>query len=286
MARITQQTNALDQAPELVFRGGVQRETYVKRWRWALVAMIAGGGIWYILTLPLVSDAIKNTAYLPITAQAVILNMGQVIGALVVLFAGGRFAINLVYASRRKTQRMKFYDRGFVWERDGETHKYSWNAVKTVREFPGELKIAGRVVRHTGGVTLKMRDGTVFTFTPIHGNVRDLIRRVSPYYAEEIGIRMGQAIRMGKTIQIHPQIAFAEQGLRIGDKTLSWARVNLDMTDDERDLLINRFDKQGNIKPVVSIPTAEIDNLGGFLEIATTTIENHQRETRYKRSTR
>lgn len=272
--------------PELVFKGGELRKQYVRRWRWALVAMLASGGMFYMLSLQLVTDAVDALTWMPYTVRLIALNGGRIIAATVLLISVSRFLANVLIALRRKTQRMKFYDRGFTWEINGEKHKYGWNAVKTVREQPHSYHFAGRTLLQWGGVTFKMRDGNQFKFTPAHGNINQFLQRVHPYYTAEIGTRMGQMLRLNKTFKVHPAITVTPAGLVIDGKNnktrIGWAQLHLELDNDKHNLSISRYDEYEIMQPVMKLSTYTIDNLGAFMEVAETTMENYQRPNPYK----
>jgi hypothetical protein len=110
--------------------------------------------------------------------------------------------------------------------------------------------------------------------------LRAFLQQVRPHYAAEIGARMGQRLRLNKTFKVHEKLTVTPAGLMVGEEVrIPWKYLRV--TIDERQLVISRLDKEGRIRPVTRLPTHEIDNLAGFMELVETTTENFQRPTPY-----
>jgi hypothetical protein len=91
---------------------------------------------------------------------------------------------------------------------------------------------------------------------------------------------MGQRLRLNKTFKVHEKLTVTPAGLMVGEEVrIPWKYLRV--TIDEHQLVISRLDKEGRIRPVTRLPTHEIDNLAGFMELVETTTENFQRPTPY-----
>lgn len=267
--------------PELVYRVAVDRGVYVKRLRRAMIAVLASGGVFIMLGLPLVANSIAAFDVLPDAVRVWLIFAGRTAATLALIVSAARVIIHTVQVIRRPSEEVRFYDQGFVWRRKGgDPAKYGWNAVKTVRENPRAYYFRGVPVLQWGDITLKMREGAVFRLTPAHGDLRAFLQQVRPHYAAEIGTRMGQRLRLDKTFKVHEQITVTPAGLVVGEKTrLPWK--NLHVTADEREFVVSRLDKDGNPRPVIRLPAHEIDNLAGLMELVEATTESFQRPNPY-----
>ncbi len=269
--------------PILVWEATVERSLYLQRLRWAIVAMLASGGVYWILSTDLVNEAVMA---FPIvfpglqTLKAVTLIGGRVVAMAVLMFSSARAILNFVLALRRPTENVRFFDEGFSWERKNNAVKYRWNAVKTVMENPRGWYWRGKPRVQWGGITIRMRDGSVFKVTGAHGDLREFMDKVRPHYGAEIGVRMGQRLREQKGFKVHPQLAVMPQGLVLGeDKRISWKRLYMMVSG--RELVLGRYDDADNVKVVQRIPTHTVENLAGFLELAEATAETFQRPNPY-----
>jgi hypothetical protein len=271
--------------PVLVWQGKTERSVYVRRLRWAVVALLASGGVWWMLGTALVSGAVM-TFPIPFPGinaiKAATLIGGRVVAMLVLMFSSGRAIINLVLAVRRPTETLRFYDEGFAWERKNNLVKYRWNAVKTVIENPRGWYWRGKPRLQWGGVTFKLRDGSVYKVTGAHGDLLEFIGAVQPHYGAEMGVQMGQRLRQQKGFKVHPQVTVMPAGLVLGDdRRIGWKRLHLGV--EGRELVLGRMDDAGTVKVVERIPTHKVENLAGFIELAEATAETFQRPNPYAR---
>ena len=270
--------------PQLIFRGGVSRKTFRKRLRWAIIAMLASVGVIFMLNLPQITTAIENDMpeFIPNVVGFLALTVGQLVAGAILVVSVGRAMVNAVKMLKRKTERMKFFDVGFMWEREGDQFKYNWNAVKTIIEDPHAFVLFKRPLFEWGSITIKIRDGNEFVFNSAHGSMFRFIQRVQPHYAAEISTRMGQLVRSNKQFKVHPDIAVSSVGLTIAQKRqILWERLNLQHDARRNSLTISMIDENGAIKPVAKYKTKTIDNFAAFMELAETTIENTQRSPIY-----
>lgn len=269
-----------DDKPRLLYQTVIDRKTYTRRLRWTIIGMLASGGVWYMLGLPQIQDAVGAFGLLPPWAEIALLNGGRLVALAVLIFSGAHTATNLVLALRRRTERVRFFDRGFTWQRHGQADaKYAYNAIKTYVEAPRDWRFRKKPVLQWGRLTLNMRDGSTFHVTPAHGDMRLIAARIRPYIAEEIGTRMGQMLRAGKSFRVHKAIAVTPDGLVIDGKTrIAWKQLTAKV--DKTTLMLAVL-KDGTPHPVKQVPTREVQNLAAFMELVETTTENFQRPNPY-----
>ncbi|MEM6285301.1 MAG: hypothetical protein AAF787_24140 [Chloroflexota bacterium] len=271
--------------PRLVYRAKVDRSIYRQRLNRAIIGMLAGGGVFFMLGLPLVVDAIINLNLMsigrlpPNAFEIGTLVGGRVIAMLILIVSASRAIVNLIRYTRRRTEEVRFYDVGFVWIRGDTQQKYGWNAVKTVRENPRYLFIRKQPVLQWGEVSFLMRDGETYRVTPEHGDLRGFLKRVRGFYAAEIGTRMGQRLRLNKPFKVHPLLVVTPEGIELNNEyQIGWNVLKVSVK--KRKLLLGYRD--GNsIKVAAKLPTHEIDNVAGFMELVESTTETFQRQTPY-----
>ena len=268
--------------PQRLYRAGTSPRPYRKRLRRALMVALAGGGVFVLFSLPLVTDAITNFDLfaVPDVARSGVILAGRLIALLVLLLGAVRAALNVVPALRRRLERVTFYGEGFVWERPGAKNRHGWKSVKTIRENPRRWQIGGRTVLEWGEVTFKLRDGTRYRLTPAHTDLNAFLERVRPYYADIMGTRMAQRARQGQSFRVHPKLVVTPEGLVINNKQrIGWA--NLHVRVDDGELVVSHIKKGGSPRPVTTYPAHEVDNLAGLLDFVEMTADNFQRDTYY-----
>ncbi len=252
--------------PKLLFRAKVERKRYFRRFMWLVLGAVGAGGAVAALSIAAERDLIDED----------VLSIGQIVGAAVVVLLIIRALLNLWRWLTTRNERLQIFDRGFVWERGGKQHKYSWAQLRTFREGLREIHLLGRPVFQRGAHSLTMRDGKTFRIKGIHGDTRRFVKAVRPYIADVTGTRMAQALRNGKSVRVHPQLVVSSGGLIAGKHKITWDKADVRVRRGR--LSVCRLNKEGKFKTVQSYGTHTIDNLGGFLELATSTIKNHQPE--------
>ncbi len=268
--------------PVLVYKAQVDRRVYVRRLRWAIVTVLASGGVFFMLSLPPIRAQLDAFTAMPGAARAALWIGGYAAALLLLIVGGARAVTNAVLVARRRTEQIRFYDVGFAWQmKDDPPAKYGWSAVKTIREKPRGWYWRGKPVLQWGEISFKMRDGETYRVRGAHGDLRAFLGQVRPYYADEMGTRMGQRLRMEKSFRVHPQITVAPAGLVVGEQRIAWKHLKVEETS--RELVIGRVDADGAMQQVKTFPAHQVDNLAGFMELAETTIENFQRPNPYAR---
>ncbi len=255
------------QKPRLLFAATIERQLYWRRFRLALILLLTVLAAWAALEVV----SLRGDITIPPNTLD--------IGRLAAVFVTGLLLVRLlVHFWRWRTrhdEQIKIYDQGFSWLRKGQTHKYSWNKLVTLREAGRGIYLGKRPLVQWGSYRLTMTDKQVFVFKPYHGDMRAFIRAVRPYAADVTGTRMGRILRQEKPVRLHPQLVAWPGGLAVGKKELHWSLLDVEQKGDK--LIIRaRNPKNGKYQTVRRFPVSRVDNAAGFVELATTTIENHR----------
>ncbi len=260
----------LNSPPQLRFEFSVSRRKYVKRVVWLIASVLVTALAW--LALEFVRDSEE-------VVDGRLLNVGQWVALALVVVQLIRLFIGLRRTLVTPNESGRVYDRGFVWVRGivgkkGATeHKYGWNHVKSFKAGAKSTQIAGRSLVTRGTHVLETRDGEIFKFTGRHGDVNKFAAAISPYLAEVTGTRIGQALRNGKAVRLHPELVLQQKGVIAGKHKIRWSQVDI-KTQGGR-ILIRQL-QDGNFKTVKTFGIHEVENVPGFLDIADSTIRNHQ----------
>jgi hypothetical protein len=248
----------------------VERRKHFRRFAWNLLVIVAALGAWVAL------DRISGQGLGAAKLDPVLLRAGKVIALGVAALFAVRGIFGLIRGLSRRNEFARFYDRGFTWQRGKQKFKYGWGQVKTYREGVRQWRLGRLVLGQVGAQTFTMGDGNVFKFTAVHGNPRRFADLIRPYIADVTGEKMGRALRDDKSIRLHKNLVMASAGIVAGKTKIRWS--DLDVTVKRGRLLVKRKDAKGKFKTVMVYPVYQVDNLGGFMELATSTIKNHQPE--------
>jgi hypothetical protein len=253
--------------PRLVFQAEVKRGPYFRRFAWLLLGTVTAFGAWVAL-----QEAARREL-----ADPLLLDVGLLVAALVLALLAIRMVINLVRGLTTRYEHLRFFDRGFTWQRGQERHKYGWNQLRSFRQGARRRSIFGATLFETGAQVLTMRDGSVFKVTRRHGDTQRFARAVRPYIADVTGISMGRALRQKKTVRLHRQLALSSAGVIAGKHKIPWSRLDIQVRGSR--LIVRRRDEDsGKFKTVKRFGTHQIENLPGFLDVADSTIRNYQPE--------
>jgi hypothetical protein len=262
--------SAVSDKPQLIYQFAVRRRLHLRRFFWNLLAAVGGIGAWaaffYVVE--------RQISTLP----PLLINVGQVLalGVAALFFVRAIFA--LVRALRSRPQSAQFYDAGFRWQRGPEAHQYAWSSVRNFRDGYRRVRIGQLHLADWGGDTLEMKDDRTYTFTAAMGDPAVFARKVRPYISDVVGQRMAQALREGKTIRLHPQLVVARAGVQARNEKIRWSQLDVKLRGGR--LLVKRAEgaprTDKDFKTVATFPTREINNLGPFLELVSSTIRNHQ----------
>lgn len=254
--------------PKLVYALKLERKSSRRRFMWMLLAFVASVSAWVALGEVVAQGEDVDTR---------IIDAGQTIAVIVAVILGMRTLMHLIRAIRTKTQSAQFFDRGFRWQYGKkEPNKYSWSQLKTFRQGGRVIAIFNRPILQFGAHTLTMRDDKQYKFTARHGDMRRFAKAIRPFIADVTGTRMAQALRNKKKVRIHPDLIVQAGGIVAGKHKIRWSDV--DLKTSKTKLTVSKKGKNGKFKAVKTYRIRDLDNLAGFLDIAHSTMRNHQPE--------
>ncbi len=255
------------QKPRLLFAATIERKPYWRRFRLAVILLLVVLAAWAALEVVYMRGGVE--------IDANTLDIGRLAAVFVAGLLLVRVLVHFWHWRTRRDEQIRIYDQGFSWLREGEAHKYSWGKLVTIREAGHGIYLGKRPLVQWGTHRLTMADKEQFVFKPYHGDMRAFIRAVRPYAADVTGTRMGRILRQEKPVRLHPQLVAWPGGLAVGKKELHWSLLDVDR---EGDRLVIRLlnEKNGKYKMLRRFPVSRVDNVQGFVELATTTIEHHR----------
>lgn len=244
---------AVSQPPKLLLEATLKRRPYFRRLLLTLLGLIAA-----LLGLYAVNEA-DNIGTLPVGLWL----PGVVIALLLTVLFLLRLLINLWRWLRGTDEKLRLYDQGFVWTRGKETRKYGWSALHTYRETARALY-------------LTMRDGKVIKIGERHGDVANWAFLLRKRAARVTGTQIARAIREERPVRLHPRLTVWPGGVEINKQEIPWSELDVRLKGHR--LAIYRMAKSGKFRLVKQFNAQTVDNVGGFLELAHSTIKNHQRQ--------
>jgi hypothetical protein len=258
--------------PKLLFQAVVTRQPHRRRFWFSVLIIAAALGAWYALDMAGKRGLVDTK----------LIDIGWLAAAVVVALMTVRAFLSLFRMITRKNENIRFFDRGFSWTRGDEKYQYGWGKVDVFREGGQGIYLGKRPLLQWGAHTLIMADGQVFKVTPVHGNLRRFARAVRPYIAEATGVQMARALRDEQSVRLHRKLIVWPGGVEIGKREIPWSSLNVGLQRNA--LVIQAKDTKGKFKTVKRYNVRSVDNVGGFVELATSTIRNHQRERFEKRN--
>ncbi|MBI5669621.1 MAG: hypothetical protein HZC41_16585 [Chloroflexi bacterium] len=264
---------AIPRKPRLVFQSTIRRKQYFRRFAWSTLAAVAA------LAAVLALDFAANRG----VADRRLLLVGGVAGIAAVVWFGVRAVVNLWRGLRRRDEDLRFFDKGFVWTRGKEQYKYGWSQVATFREGGSGIYVGRRPVLQWGAHTLRMLDGRVLKITGAHGSLRQFADAVRRYPARVTGTRMAQTLRQEQPVKLHPRLTLWPGGIEAGRHEIPWSQVEVRVRNGR--LVILRRGASGKFHVIRRYNIRQVDNVGGLMDLAPSTIRNHQRERFEKRQT-
>jgi hypothetical protein len=229
-----------------------------------LLATVAAAGAWIALDYATGREDVDPD----------ILRAGQIVAVFAIIMLVYQFLRNLLRALRLRTESARFFDKGFTWTRGKETHKYAWSQVRAFRTGARAIRLGRWTLVQFGSQRLTMNDGQTYRIGALQGDMRRFAAAVRPYIADVTGTRIGRALRAGKSVKLHPKLVITGGGLVVGKKRIRWSDVDVSVKRGK--LVVSQQNAKGNFKPVRRYDTRQIDNLAGFLDVAHSTIRNHQ----------
>ncbi len=263
---------AIPTKPKLLFQVTIKRALFMRRFMWSLLATVAALGA---------AGALNAAAERGI-ADSGLLAIGVAAGLLAAVLFGLRGLFNLWLWLRRRNETVRIFDRGLVWTRTKDEWKYGWSQLDIYRDNGHGLYLGKRVIAQWGAQSLTMTDGRAFKITGAYGDLRQIGAILRRYAAHYTGIRMGRMLREEQPVKLHHQLTVWPGGVEIGKTEIPWS--DMDVRLQNRRLAILKKSESGKFKPFRQFNTSSVNNVGGFMELATTTIRNHQRERFEKKS--
>ncbi len=251
------------EAPKLLYQVIIDRSHYRKRSRFLLVIIIVSAGAWFALNQEQTLRAADSRA----------VSIGALAAAAIILLASIRLVINLVRWRNRPSETLRMFNKGFSWTRGDQKQQYGWANVQIFREGGHGLYLGKRALLQWGSHRLLMGDKQTFVLLPRHGNLRRMARIIRPHVGEYVGIRMARRLREEKPIRIHPKIIVWPGGLQVGKAEYPWEQLKVGLKGQR---LVIQAREKGKYHVVGRYSIGSIDNLGGFLELAQTTIRTHR----------
>lgn len=248
---------------KLLYEVTIERRGYRRRFVRLLIILLATGLAWVALGLADEQDLIDER----------VLWVGQLAAAVIILLVSIRMLINLIWMLARPTERLRIFNKGFTLERGTQKAQYGWGALDTFRESGRGIYLGNRPLIQWGAYTLLMNDKRLIKLRPRYGDFRQIARVIRPYAAEVTGTNMARSLRQEKPVRIHPKLIVWPGGLQVGKEEFPWGTLHVAVTDGR---LVIRAKQKGKIRTVRRFDTHNVDNLGGFMELATTTIRNHR----------
>lgn len=201
------------------------------------------------------------------------------VGMLVAIVLAGWFAIravvNLVRALSRRSESIAIFNKGFLWQIGKTQHRYKWGQLVTFREGARGIYLFGRPLLRWGAHRLRMADDRIFKFGARHGDPREFAYIVRPYAAHVTSISMGRRLRADRPIRLHPALTVYPRGIEAGATEIHWADLNVKV---KRGRLMIQKRAGGEFRTVRSYPIAQVDNVGGLLELLKSLLPQHQPE--------
>ncbi len=238
---------------KLLMEASITRRPFFRRVWLSLLGFIAAVlGLWGLYEAQNL-DKLPEGLWTPLTIVVAI-------GGLLFLI---RALVNLVRWFRGKNETLKLFNQGIVLIRGKETIKYGWGALHTYRE-------GSRVLR------LTMQDGHVIKIDGRYGELDRWAGYIRQYAARVTGVYIARAIREERPVRLHPQLAVWPGGIEVGKQEIPWTKVDARLVG--RKLTIYQRAESGNFQKVKVYNMHTVDNVGGFLEVAHSTMKNHQRD--------
>lgn len=243
----------LPSKPKLLLEVSLNRKPYFRRtWLSVMGVITALMGLW-VLNEAENLGALPAGLWTPLTIAVALLGVVFLIRALV----------NFVRWSRTPDGSLKLYNQGIVRTTGKDTVKYGWGSIKSYRE-------GSRMLR------LTMQNGGVITIDRRYGDLSKWAAIIRQYAARVTGVYIARAIREEQPVHLHPDLTVWSGGIEVSKKEIPWSEVDARLV--KKQLIIYQRAKSGNFQPVRAFKMETVDNIGGFLEVAHSTMKNHQRD--------
>jgi hypothetical protein len=138
------------------------------------------------------------------------------------------------------------------------------------------LYLRNRPVLQWGADRMVMSDGKVFKVTGAQGNTRQFDKASGRYVWKVTGMKIARALREDQPVSLSRNLVIYPGGVRAGKHEIHWSELDVEVKGSR--LFVRKIQPNGKRKTVKRYNTHKIDNIGGFMELATSTIINHQPE--------
>ncbi|MBA3874165.1 MAG: hypothetical protein ABI970_20445 [Chloroflexota bacterium] len=244
---------ATPQTPKLLMEASISRRPFFRRTWLSIIGLIVTlVGIWLL-------DQAENLGKLP---YGLWLPLTLAVGLLGLIFLI-RAILYFVRWLRTKNETLKLYNQGIVLTRGKDTVKYGWASLHTYREGSRALR-------------LTMQNGKVVNIDRRYGDLAPWAGYIRQYAARVTGVYIARAIREERPVVLHPKLTIWPGGVEVDKKEIPWSNVDVRLMGKQ--LVVFQRAKSGNFQKVKAYNVHTVDNVGGFLEVAHSTMKNHQRE--------
>ncbi len=231
----------------------ISRRPYFRKAWLSIVGLITAlMGVW-LLNEANNQGKLPNNSWLPLTIAVALLGLLFLIRAI----------INFVRWLRTKNETLKLYNQGIVLTRGKDTIKYGWGSLHTYREGSRALR-------------LTMQNGQVINIDSRYGDLPRWAERIRQYAARVTGVYIARAIREDRPVVLHPKLTVWPGGIEVDKKEIPWSKVDVRLMGKQ--LVVFQRAQSGNFQKVKTYNMHTVDNVGGFLEVAHSTMKNHQRD--------
>ncbi|MEZ4672330.1 MAG: YcxB family protein [Anaerolineae bacterium] len=245
--------SAVSQPPKLLLEATLRRRPFFRK------ALLAALG----LAVALVALYAVNEANTIGTLPEGFWLPGIIIAIITVLLFAISLLTNLWRWLRGADEVLRFYDQGFVWTHGNDTRKYGWSALQAYRETKRMLY-------------LTMKDGKIIKIGDRHGDVQNWAFLIRKRAARVTGTLIARAIREEQPFRLHKQLTVWPGGVEVNKQEIPWSELDVRLKDSR--LTVYRRAESGKFRTVKQFNAQTVENVGGFLELAHSTIKNHQRE--------
>jgi hypothetical protein len=258
---------AIPQKPRLLYQVTIERRKYFRRFVWSLLAGVAAVAAFL---------ALEETVNRGVEADPKVLQLGSMVSLIVAALFGLRALANLWLGLRRRTETLRLFDKGLALTTAKGDQKYGWSQVTKFREGGSGIYLGRRTLLQWGAPRLKMQTGKSFALNGKYGDLRKINAVLRRYVSPMLGTQMGQMLRAEKPVKLSRSLTIWPGGVQVGKQEIPWSEIEVQLKNST--LNIMRKNAKGKFKTVRRYNVKQVDNVGGFMEVATATIRNHQRE--------
>lgn len=253
--------------PRLLYTASIRRLTYFRQFWRSLLLIFVIGAAWL---------ALREASNRGVVDNPVLIDVGLLAAVVAAALLAVRCGFNLYRWLVRRDESVQVFDRGLVWTRKGETHKYSWGKMDTYRAGGNGLYLRRLPLLQWGTHRIKMEDGAVLAFDGRFGDMRPFAAAVLRPTSKAGGMRIGQKIRNNQSVRLHPRLLVLPTGISSGKHDIHWS--DLDVRRHGSNLRIRKRGKKDGFITVANLSMRKVDNAGGFMDLAVETIRNNQPE--------